>query len=97
MRLEVSETFLEQFIINSLPPAYGPLHTSYNTIKDNWNINELQSMLIQEEARFKKQGIHSVNLMGQQGARKKLGKKNGKVKQGPLKINVSSVQIHNLI
>ena len=37
-------------------------------------------MLIQREARLKKKGIHSVNLMGQQGAEEKLERKNGKGK-----------------
>ena len=32
--LEVSENFLVQFIINSLPLEYGPLQINYNTIKD---------------------------------------------------------------
>ena len=92
--MEVNEGFLVQFIINSLPPEYGPFHMNYNTMKDKWNVNELQCMLIQEEARLKKRGNHSINLMGQRGAGKKPEKKNEKGKQGPLKINESSVPIH---
>ena len=53
---------------------------SYNTIKDKWNVHELHNMLIQEEASLKKQGDHSINLMGQQRAGKKLTKNNGKGK-----------------
>ena len=34
MGLEVSESFLVQFIINSLPLEYGPFQINYNTIKD---------------------------------------------------------------
>ena len=46
------------------------------------------SMIIQEEAKLKKQGIHFSNLIGQQGVGKKLEKKNEKGKQGALKIKV---------
>ena len=72
--MKVNEGFLVQFIINSLPPEYGPFHMNYNTMKDKWNVNELQCMLIQEEARLKKRGNHSINLMGQRGAGKKFEK-----------------------
>ncbi|GAV82104.1 UBN2 domain-containing protein, partial [Cephalotus follicularis] len=91
MGMKVDESFLVQFIINSLPSEYGPFQINYNTIKDKWNVAELQSMLIQEEARLKKQGIHSINLIGQSsGAKRKLGKKYGKGNKGPLNINESS-------
>ena len=66
----------------------------YNTIKDKWNVHELHNMLIQEEARLKKQRDHSINLMGQQRAGKKPAKNNGKGKQGLHKVNVSSTQVH---
>ena len=94
MGMELSESFLVQFIINSLPSEYGPFQINYNTIKDKWNVTELQSMLIQEEARLKKQGILSINLMGHQGAGKKPGKYNGKGKKRALNDNVLHVQIH---
>ena len=45
-------------------------------------------MLIQEEPILKKQEIHSIGLMGQQGVENKLEKKNGKGKQRALKIKV---------
>ncbi|GAV80451.1 UBN2 domain-containing protein, partial [Cephalotus follicularis] len=54
MGMKVDKSFLVQFIINSLPSEYGPFQINYNTIKDKWNVTELQSMLIQEEARLKK-------------------------------------------
>uniref|UniRef100_A0A6N2L229 Retrovirus-related Pol polyprotein from transposon TNT 1-94 n=1 Tax=Salix viminalis TaxID=40686 RepID=A0A6N2L229_SALVM len=54
MGMEVHESFLVQFIINSLPPEYGLFQVNYNTIKDKWNFQELKAMLIQEEARLKK-------------------------------------------
>ncbi|KAI3461730.1 hypothetical protein Pfo_018393 [Paulownia fortunei] len=70
MGLKVSDNFLVQFIINSLLPAYSPFQINYNTIKDKRNVTELQSMLIQEESRLKKQCIHSINLVDQSGAKK---------------------------
>ncbi|GJU60324.1 retrovirus-related pol polyprotein from transposon TNT 1-94 [Tanacetum coccineum] len=69
--MNVDDSFFVQFIMNSLPPEYGPFHINYNTLKDKWNIDELSSKLIQEEARLKKQRVHSVNLMNQ-GVDKKL-------------------------
>ena len=93
MGMEVNENFLITFILNSLPPEYGPFYMNNNTMKDKWNAHELQSMLIQEEARLKKLGIPSTNLIGQKGAGKKLGKKTGKGKQRLSKANQSSAQI----
>ncbi|XP_050937814.1 uncharacterized protein LOC127148366 [Cucumis melo] len=75
MGIEVNENFSVTFILNFLPSEYGPFHMNYNTLKDKWNAHELQSMLIQEEARLKKPIIHSANLMGHKGAGKKPGKK----------------------
>ena len=62
--MNVDEYFLVQFILNSLPPEqYGPFQMNYNTIKDKWNINQLTSMLVQEETRLKNQRTHSVHLL----------------------------------
>ncbi|KAA0061857.1 copia-like pol polyprotein [Cucumis melo var. makuwa] len=94
MGMEVNENFLVTFILNSLPSEYGPFHMNYNTLKDKWNVHELQSMLIQEEARLKKPIIHSANLMGHKGAGKKPGKKNGKGNHRQLKVKQSSAPIH---
>ncbi|KAI3453362.1 hypothetical protein Pfo_010025 [Paulownia fortunei] len=54
MGLKVSDNFLVQFIINSLLPVYSSFQINYNTIKDKYNVTELQSMLILDEARLKK-------------------------------------------
>ncbi|XP_022870862.1 uncharacterized protein LOC111390106 [Olea europaea var. sylvestris] len=58
--MNVDESFLGQFILNSLPAQYGPFQIYYNTIKEKWNVNELEGMLVQEEARLKQQGILSI-------------------------------------
>ena len=42
----VDDSFLVHFILNSLPPNYGPFQINYNTIKDKWNVNELASKLV---------------------------------------------------
>ncbi|GJX36333.1 hypothetical protein Tco_0247890 [Tanacetum coccineum] len=78
--MNVDDSFLMQFIMNSLPPEYGPFHINYNTLKDNWNIDELSSKLIQEEARLKKLRIHSVNLVNK-GVDKKLKPKSKNFKK----------------
>ncbi|TXG48817.1 hypothetical protein EZV62_024692 [Acer yangbiense] len=63
--MTVSESFLVQFILNSLPAQYGPFQIHYNTIKDKWNVNELTNMVVQEEARLKQQGMQTVYLTTQ--------------------------------
>ena len=88
--MEVDENFLVQFILNSLPSEYGPFQMNYNTIKDKWNVHELQSVLVQEETKIKNQGTHSINYVKPQGAKKKRGKKHKKKGRGPLKINEDS-------
>ncbi|CAD5174224.1 unnamed protein product, partial [Musa acuminata subsp. malaccensis] len=44
--MNVDESFLVQFILNSLPSQFGPFKIHYNTNKDKWDLNELTSMLI---------------------------------------------------
>ncbi|XP_016484865.1 uncharacterized protein LOC107805348 [Nicotiana tabacum] len=43
--MKVDDSFLVQFILNSLPPEYGPFQINYNTIKDKWNVSEFSSIL----------------------------------------------------
>ncbi|XP_028223512.1 uncharacterized protein LOC114405010 [Glycine soja] len=89
----VAENFLVQFILNSLLSEYGPFQMNYNTMKDKWNVHELYSILVQDEAKLKNQGNHSVHYENNQGVGKKVNKKHGKDK-GPLKIVESSTKIH---
>ncbi|XP_009630499.4 uncharacterized protein LOC107815912 [Nicotiana tabacum] len=63
--MKVDDSFLVQFILNSLPSEYGPFQINYNTIKDKCNVSELSSMLIREDPRLKKQGSHSINITTQ--------------------------------
>lgn len=61
--MNVDENFIVQFILNSLPPQYGPFQIHYNTIKIKQNVNELTSMLVQKETELKHQGQYYVNVM----------------------------------
>ncbi|XP_059457927.1 uncharacterized protein LOC132187590 [Corylus avellana] len=67
--MNVDEFLLVQFIFNSLPPQYELTQNQYNTHKDKWNVNELTSILVQEEARLKQQRYHSAHIVSQ-GAKK---------------------------
>ena len=41
----VNESFLVQFVLNSLPQEYGRFQINYNTIKDKWDVNEMANKL----------------------------------------------------
>ncbi|XP_027905897.1 uncharacterized protein LOC114165484 [Vigna unguiculata] len=43
MGMDVNESFLVHFIMNSLPPEFGQFQVNHNTIKDKWNIQEIKS------------------------------------------------------
>jgi len=45
--------FLCHLLSTRLSPGYGPFQMNYNTIKNKWNVHELQNMLVQEETRLK--------------------------------------------
>ena len=47
LEVEMSKSFLVHFILNTLPPQYGPFKISYNTHKDKWSINELMTTCVQ--------------------------------------------------
>ena len=93
--MSVDEYFLVQFILNSLPPEqYGPFQMNYNTIKDKWSVNELASMLVQEETRLKSQQSHSVHLVRHQEAGSSSKRKPGKGKKKGLHNLNESSQVH---
>ena len=39
LEVDISESFLVHFILNSLPSEYSPFKISYNTHKDKWSVN----------------------------------------------------------
>ena len=52
LEVDISETFLMHYLLNTLPKEYDPFKISYNTHKDKWSINELMTMCVQEEGRL---------------------------------------------
>ena len=65
LEVEMSETFLVHYILNTLPSAYRPFKISYNTHKDKWSINELLNMCVQEEERLIMEMGESAHLATQ--------------------------------
>jgi len=81
MGMDVNESFLVQFIMNSLLAELGQFQVNYNTIKEKWNFQEIKVMLVQEEGRLKKLKDHSLHLTfheGVSGSKAKPDKKNKK-------------------
>ena len=66
LEVEISDSFLVHFILNTLPQQYGPFKISYNTHKDKWSINELLTMCVQEEGRLKME-LGKSALMAMEG------------------------------
>ena len=52
LEVEMSESFLVHYILNTLPQPYNPFKISYNTHKAKWSINELMTMCVQKEGRL---------------------------------------------
>ncbi|CAL9098064.1 unnamed protein product [Musa textilis] len=46
LEVDMSESFLVHYILNTLPYQYGSFKISYNTHKDKWSINELMTMCV---------------------------------------------------
>ncbi|KAL5745759.1 hypothetical protein ACOSP7_026905 [Xanthoceras sorbifolium] len=82
LEVDMFESFLVHYILNTLSQQYGPFKISYNTHKDKWSINELMTMCVQEEGRFLMEKGDSAMLAMQGKARLKPIRK-GKVKYLP--------------
>ncbi|KAL3534106.1 hypothetical protein ACH5RR_002567 [Cinchona calisaya] len=63
LRMALEDSFSLQFILNLRPLNYGLFQINYNTIKDKWDVNELASKLVQEEARLKSQEVIPSTLL----------------------------------
>ncbi|KAK9089114.1 hypothetical protein Scep_028196 [Stephania cephalantha] len=90
MGMDVSESFLVQSIINSLPHEFGQIQVNYNTIKEKWNLQEIKAMLVQEEGRLRKLKGHSVHLTMHDGASSSKvipGRKDRKKDKAPMKVH----------
>ena len=81
LEVEMSESFLVHFILNTLPPQYGPFKISYNTHKDKWSINELMTMCVQEEGRLLMEQGESSMLVTQRKGKKGKSQASQKGKQ----------------
>jgi gag-polypeptide of LTR copia-type len=83
--MTVDEGFLVKFILNSLPnDVYGPFQINYNAQEMKWNVNELTSKLVQEDARLKEMKpntVHFSKLEAGSGSNAKPGKATKKKKE----------------
>ncbi|KAG8372917.1 hypothetical protein BUALT_Bualt12G0116900 [Buddleja alternifolia] len=84
LEVEMSETFLVHYILNTLQQQYGPFKISYDTHKDKWSINELMTMCVQEEGRLAMELGESAH-MAMHGGNKSQSKhmKNSKILTQP--------------
>ena len=90
LKIEMSKSFLVDFILNSLPSEYGPFKISYNTHKAKLSINELLTMCVQKEGRLNQERIESAYWVTQE---KKPGKKGkGKQKRPLNHVNKSDIK-----
>ncbi|KAL0447564.1 UNVERIFIED_CONTAM: hypothetical protein Slati_1884300 [Sesamum latifolium] len=65
LEVDMSESFLVHYILNTLPTQYAPFKISYNTHKDKWSINELMTMCVQEKGRLSMEDGESVHMATQ--------------------------------
>ncbi|KAL4295771.1 hypothetical protein GQ457_12G011150 [Hibiscus cannabinus] len=82
IEVEMSDSFLVHYILNTLPPQYGPFKISYNMHKDKWSIDELLTMCDQEEGMLILEMRESA-LTVTQGKRPVQAKQRGKAKMQP--------------
>ena len=65
LEIEMSESFLVHFILNSLPFEYALFNILDNT-KEKWSINELLAMCVQKKGRLNQERIESAHLATQE-------------------------------
>ena len=82
LEVEMSDSFLVHYILNTLPHQYGPFKISYNTHKDKWSINELMTMCVQEEGRLVMEQGESA-MLATRGKGKSQANQKGKGKMPP--------------
>ena len=82
LEVEISDSFLVHYILNTLPQQYGPFKISYNTHKDKWSINELLTVCVQDEGMLKMELGESA-LMTMERKDQNQAKKKGKGKIPP--------------
>eukprot|EP00253_Pinus_taeda_P032487 PITA_32487 len=82
LEVEISNSFLVHYILNTLPHQYGPFKISYNTHKNKWSINELMTMCVQEEGGLVMERGESA-MLAMRGKGKSQANKKGKGKVPP--------------
>lgn len=55
LKVEIRESTLIWSVLKSLPSQFDVLGTSYNTLKDEWTIDEMVSIVTQEEQSMKRE------------------------------------------
>ncbi|KAF7843809.1 Retrovirus-related Pol polyprotein from transposon TNT 1-94 [Senna tora] len=80
LKLDLGESFPVYKILESLPTEYGVLRTTYNSQETEWSINQLISIVTQEEESQKKikaltQSVNMLSLGSSNKRRKRKGKK----------------------
>ncbi|KAL5734208.1 hypothetical protein ACOSP7_032069 [Xanthoceras sorbifolium] len=78
MKFDGSRT-IHEIVIEMTNIATKLKSLEMNVDENFLNANELHNMFVHEETRLKNQGTHSIHLVNDQGARKKTGRKHGKV------------------
>jgi hypothetical protein len=63
LEVDISESFLVHFILNSLPFEYIPFKISYNTYKNKLSVNEVLTMCVQKKERLKYEKPQSVHFV----------------------------------
>lgn len=63
MDMSISEKYLIQFILDSLPSSFGLFKVAYNQNPTPWTITKLIARCDQEERRLKAEGQLMVNLV----------------------------------
>ena len=70
MDMTLPEPFLVQLVFKSLPKEFATFHVNYNTFPENWDIEKLIAMCVQEEERLKTPMV-VVNLSSRSSTRRK--------------------------
>ncbi|KAF7810137.1 Retrovirus-related Pol polyprotein from transposon TNT 1-94 [Senna tora] len=82
LKVDLGESYLVYRILESLPAKYGVLRTTYNSQECEWNIDQMISIVVQEEESQKKaksltQSVNNLTL----GSSSKSGNEKGKGKK----------------
>lgn len=75
LEVTFSESFLVQFVLDSLHAEYGPFKISYNTHKEKWSINKLLTMCVYGEGRLKQEKLESTHLLAHEKGQPRKGKR----------------------